>query len=435
MQMQNVVVVDAARSAFTRGARGAFTATRLDEIGAQVVRALLERNPKVSPRMIEDIGLGQVGNAPELAGIGADTVAKLAGLPPEIASFETNRQCGSSMDTLQRIAQSIMVGAIDCGIAIGAERMGRTLGGGGRSGPETPLTKFNEKRLQMNDEQRNLPPDFDQVFSRPIPDYILDAPPVTSMLQTAQNVAEWYGITREQMDQFAVESHAKYGKALERGIYRDEIVPIEVELPVFDDEGNVVWDQKGQKKVVEIDEGYRAGTNMEALSQLKPIPGLKSYGNKELLITAGNSCPTNDGFSAALLMSEKRALELGLEPLARLVGFGIAGVKPQVMGIGPVPATKKALRHAGIEPGQIDRVEFNEAFAAQVIPSIMDLGIAMENVNVNGGSLAIGHPMGATGARLVGTVAREVRRSGKRYGLATQCIGAGMGIATIVEAL
>lgn len=435
MELQNVVIVDAARSAFTRGARGAFAATRLDEIGAQVVRGLLERNPKVSPYMVEDMGLGQVGNAPELSGIGADNVAKLAGLPPEVATFETNRQCGSSMDTLQRIATQIMVGAIDCGIAIGGERMGRTLGGGRSGQAETPLTKFNERRLQMSDTQRNLPPNFGENFSRPIPDYILDAPPVTSMLQTAQNVAEWYEVSREAMDQFAVESHAKYGQALENGVYGEEIIPIEVYLPVFDDEGNVVWDQKGDQKVVNVDEGYRAGTNIEALSGLKPIPGLKSYGDKELLITAGNSCPTNDGFSAALLMSEKKALELGLEPLARIKGFGIAGVKPQVMGIGPVPATRKALRHAGIEAGQIDRVEFNEAFAAQVIPSIEELGIEMGNVNVNGGSLAIGHPMGATGARLVGTVAREVRRSGKQYGLATQCIGAGMGISTIVEAV
>lgn len=435
MELQNVVIVDAARAGFTRGARGAFTATRLDEIGAQVVRALLERNPKVSPRMIEDMGLGQVGSAPELSGIGADNVAKLAGLPPEVATFETNRQCGSSMDTLQRIAGSIMVGAIDCGIAIGAERMGRTLGGGGNRANETPLTAFNPRRLQMTETQRNLPPNFSDNFSRPIPDYILDAPPVTSMLQTAQNVAEWYEVSRQAMDEFTVESHAKYGRALEKGIYKDEIIPIEVSLPVFDDEGNVQWDQKGETKVVTHDEGYRAGTNIEALSGLKPIPGMKSYGDKELVITAGNSCPTNDGFSAVLLMSEKKAMELGLEPLARIKGFGIAGVKPQVMGIGPVPATRKALRHAGIEAGEIDRVEFNEAFAAQVIPSIQELGIDMAKVNVNGGSLAIGHPMGATGARMVGTVAREVQRSGSKYGLATQCIGAGMGIATIVEAM
>ena len=158
-----------------------------------------------------------------------------------------------------------------------------------------------------------------------------------------------------------------------------------------------------------------------------------SFGGKEIIITAGNSCPTNDAVSAALLMSETLARKLGLTPLARVVGIGVGGVKPQVMGLGPIPSTKKALRHAGIEAGQLDRVEFNEAFAAQVIPSCKDLGIPLSKVNVNGGSIAIGHPLGATGARLVTTVAKELRRSGKRYGLATQCIGAGMGISTILE--
>src|SRR5207244_218671 len=155
----------------------------------------------------------------------------------------------------------------------------------------------------------------------------------------------------------------------------------------------------------------------------------------ELVITAGNSCPTNDGISAALLMSEEMALRLGLEPLARIVGYGVAGVKPQVMGLGPIPSTKKALRHAGITADQLDRVEFNEAFAAQVIPSCKDLGIPLDRVNVNGGSIAIGHPLGATGARLVLTVAHELRRSGQRYGLATQCIGGGMGIAQVADGL
>jgi acetyl-CoA acetyltransferase family protein len=183
------------------------------------------------------------------------------------------------------------------------------------------------------------------------------------------------------------------------------------------------------------DECIRPGTNIETLGQLPGIKGTVSPTGQEILITAGNACPTNDGISAALIMSEKKALELGLEPLARIVGFGIAGVKPQVMGLGPIPSTLKALKHAGITADQIDRVEFNEAFAAQVIPSCRDLGIPLDRVNVNGGSIAIGHPLGATGARLVLTVARETKRSGGRYGLATQCIGAGMGISTIIEAI
>jgi acetyl-CoA acetyltransferase family protein len=174
---------------------------------------------------------------------------------------------------------------------------------------------------------------------------------------------------------------------------------------------------------------------METMAKLNPIKGLVSYCNKEVRITAGNSCPTNSGAAALLLMSEEKAIELGLEPLAKIIGIGVGGVKGQIMGMGPVPATLKALKHARLTADQLDRVEFNEAFAAQVIPSIRELGISPDIVNVNGGSLGIGHPLGATGARLVMTVAKELRRSGKRYGLATQCIGAGQGISTIIEAM
>ena len=432
MELQNAVIVDGARSAFGRGGRGKLVATRLDEVGAQVIRALLERNPKIDPASIEDIAMGNVGGAGELAGIGADTIARLAGLPAEISAVDSNRQCGSSMETLHRIAQSIMVGATEAGIAIGAERMGRQLGGGPR-GSATRITDFNKKRLEQNDVQRNLAKNHFEDFSVPFQDEILDYSPILSMTQTAQNVAEVYGLTREEMDQFAVDSHRKAVAAYEKGIYKDEIIALEVEEPVFDAEGNWVESEVGKTIIFDRDECIRAGTNMETLGALPGVKGIVSPTGTELRITAGNSCPTNDGFTAAIIMSEKRAKELGLEPLARIVGFGIAGVKPQVMGLGPIPSTRKALRHAGITADQIDRVEFNEAFAAQVIPSCKELGISMDRVNVNGGSIALGHPLGATGARLVLTVAHELRRSGGQYGLATQCIGAGMGISTIIE--
>lgn len=436
MELQNVVLVDGVRSPFSRGGRGMFVATRLDETAGTILRTLMERNPKVSPWMIEDIGLGNVQGVPELILIGANIAARLAGLPLEVCSFDTNRQCGSSMETLHRITQSIMVGATECGIALGVERMGRGLGGvGDGRAPKNRVTETNKRLFQLTPEQRNLPPDHDQNFSVPFPDYILDSPSLVGMTQTAQNVAEIYNLSREEMDEFAVQSHKKCAEAYDKGIYKGEVIPLEVEKPVFDDEGNWLPDETGEMVLFDRDECLRPGTNIESLGQLNPIKGLQSYGDKEIVITAGNSCPTNDGVSAALLMSEKKALELKLEPLARIVGFGVAGVKPQVMGLGPVPSTKKALRHAGITADQIDRVEFNEAFAAQVIPSCKELGIPLEKVNVNGGSLAIGHPLGATGARLVSTVAKELRRSGKRYGLATQCIGAGMGISTIIEAL
>ncbi len=433
MQLRNVVLVDGCRAPFARGGRGKLVATRLDDVGALLVRTLMERNPKIKPTMIEDMGIGNVAQSGEFIGLGH--VARLAGLPMELTCFTSQRQCGSSMETLHRIAQNIAVGAIDCGISMGFERMGRTLGGGGGGGGRTMTRVTQPKRIQRSQEQRDLPADHFEYFSVPIPDYILDSPYAQSMTQTAQNVAEMYNLTRKELDEFAVRSHKKYGAALESGFYKGEIIPLEVEDPVFDNEGNWLPDEKGKMVQLTHDEGFRPSTNFETLQQLKPVAGIVSFANKELCVTAGNSCPTNDGATAAILMSEDKARELGLEPLARIVGFGVAGVKPAIMGVGPVPSTKKAMKHAGITADQIDRVEFNEAFAHQVIPSLTELGIPEEKVNVNGGSLAIGHPLGATGTRLVTTVSRELRKSGKRYGLATQCIGAGMGISTIVEAV
>ena len=433
MELKNVVLVDGVRSPFAKGGRGGFVATRVDEIGVRVLKTLLERNPQVDPLTIEDLGLGNVMGVPEFANFGGNHIARLAGLPESVCSFDVSRQCGSSMESLHRVAQSIMVGATATGISMGAERMGRNLGGVGDDGDR--ITKFNKQRFEQNDVQRNPAPHHQDDFAVELPDYILDSSPVVSMVQTAQNVAEVYGLTREQLDEFAVDSHRKYGDALEAGFYQEEIIPFTVEAPVFDEERRWQVDAHGEEIVVDHDEGYRPGTNMETLGGLPPVRGIESFGGKELVITAGNACPTNDGVSAALLMREERAQELGITPLARIVGFGVAGVKPQVMGLGPVPSTKKALRHAGISADQIDRVEFNEAFAAQVIPSMQELGIPMSKVNVNGGSVAIGHPLGATGTRLVVTLGRELQRSGGRYGLATQCIGAGMGITTILEAV
>jgi acetyl-CoA acetyltransferase family protein len=433
MPLRNVVLVDGARSAFARGARGKLVATRLDEAGARVLRALLDRNPKVSERMIEDVGLGNVSGRGEFVLLA--TVQRLAGLPLEVCAFNTNRQCGSSMETLHRIAMAIAVGSMECGIALGIERMGRGLGVPGASGEQNRITRLNPRLLEMNDVQRKMAHDHDQYFSVPFPDYILNAPPLMSMTQTAQNAAEVYGVTRRELDEFAFHSHRKTAAAYAAGIYKDEVIPLEVEEPVFDEQGSWQENESGKTIVFDRDEGLRADTTVEKLAALPPIKGIVSFGGKEIVITAGNSCPTNDGVSAALLMSEEKARALRLEPIARIVGIGVGGVKPQLMGIGPIVSTQKALRHAGIEAGQIDRVEFNEAFAAQVIPSCKDLGIPLEKVNVNGGSIPIGHPLGATGARLVTTVAKELRRSGTRYGLATQCIGAGMGISTILERL
>jgi acetyl-CoA acetyltransferase family protein len=430
VQLRNVVLVDGLRSPFSRGGQGKLVATRLDEVGAQVLRALLDRQPRVKDSMIQDVGLGTVSGQGEFVLLG--TVARLAGLPMETCCFNSNRQCGSSMETLHRIAMSIMVGSIDCGIALGIERMGRGLGGGGGV-RQTRVNQLNPRLLQMNQVQRNMASDHSEYFSLPFPDEILDSPPLQSMLQTAQNVAEVYGLSRQELDAYAAESQRKTHAAYLAGIYRDEVVPLEIEDPVFDDQRNWVEEERGPSIHFDRDECIRADATAEKLGSLNPVKGVQSFGGKEVVITPGNSCPTNDGVSAAMLMSEEMAIRLGLEPLARIVGLGVGGVKPQLMGLGPIPATKKALAHAGLSADQIDRVEFNEAFASQVVASLRDLGIPREKVNVNGGSLAIGHPLGATGARLVTTVAKELRRSKLRYGLGTQCIGAGMGISTVVE--
>ena len=429
MELRNAVIVDGVRSPFARAVRGKLVATRLDELGAKVVRQLLDRNPKVDDHMVEDVGLGNVlGNA-EFVDMGR--VARMAGLPPEVSTFNSNRQCGSSMETLHRVAQSIMIGSTECGIALGAERMARTI-----PGDEGPFTRVTEPfPVEFTKAQRDMSPDHYENFSVPFPDFILDSPPKVSMLQTAQNVAEVYGLSRADLDEYAVPSHQKAVDAYAEGRFRDEIVPLEVEQPVFDDQGKWLPDERGEMITFDQDECIRPGTNFEALMNLNPIPGVVSYGGTEIVITPGNSSPTNDGVSAILVMSEEKALALGLEPLARIIGFGVAGVKPQLMGLGPVPATKKALKYAGLTMDQIDRVEFNEAFAAQIIPSAKELGIPMEKLNVNGGALAIGHPLGATGARLVLSLAHELRRSNGKYGVATQCIGAGMGITTVIESL
>ena len=428
MELRNAVIVDGVRSPFGRAARGKLVATRLDDVGAQIIRALLVRNPKVHGRMVEDVGLGNVSGRGEFVDLGR--VARLAGLSPEVSTFNSNRQCGSSMETLHRVAQSIMVGATECGIALGAERMARNLGGG----DDGETNRVNEPRpLELNDEQRGLSPDHYENFSVPFPESILNSPHGASMLQTAQNVAEVYNLSRANLDEFAVPSHLKAHEAYEAGRFRDEIIALEVENPVFDGDGNWAPDEHGELITFDRDECIRPNTNFESLMNLKPIAGVVSYGDKEIVITPGNSSPTNDGVSAVLIMSEEKALELGLEPLARIIGFGVAGVKQQLMGLGPIPATKKALKHAGLTMDQIDRVEFNEAFAAQVIPSQSELGIPDEKLNVNGGALAIGHPLGATGGRLVLSLAHELRRSNLTYGVATQCIGAGMGITTVLQ--
>ena len=268
MELRNVVLVDGVRSAFARGARGKLVATRLDDAGAVVLRALLDRNPKVNDSMIEDVGLGNVAGRAEFSYIG--TVERLAGLPLEVCSFSSNRQCGSSMETMHRIALAIMTGQIDCGIALGIERMARSIGGG--FGKDR-ITSPNPRIAELNDVQRAMAPDHSEYFSVPFPDYILATPWIQPMPQTAQNVAEVYDLERGDLDAYAAESHRKTHEAYERGIYADEIVPLEVEEPVFDDEGKWLENEHGQKIVFDRDECIRPGTTVEKLAGLPPLRG------------------------------------------------------------------------------------------------------------------------------------------------------------------
>jgi len=431
MKLRNAVVVDGVRSPFAKGGRGRLEATRFDELGAFIVKKLFERNPKVKPTMIHDFGIGQGDGAPEASGLNA--VTRIAGLPAEICNFSSNRACAGSQETAIRIAMAIMLGEYDCGISFGVERMGRTMGGNRPPRAATRRDNFNPKMLQQTPEQRNMPADFFDYFSVPIPDWVMDSPPTASMVQTGQNVCEMYGLTRQDLDAFSMRSQHKLAKAYDTGIYKDEVLAVEVEDPVFDAEGNWVPDQKGPMVILDRDEGVRPNTTMEGLAKLPIVKGIVSYGNKELLITAGNSCPTNCGVTAQLIMSEEMANKLGIDFLARVIGWGNGGVKQQIMGIGPVVSTKQALKFTGLEPDQIDRVEFNEAFACQVIATLKEVKIPESKVNVNGGSIGIGHPIGATGNRLWMTVCKELKRSNKRYGLCTQCVGPGQGMTTIFE--
>lgn len=433
MELKNVVIVDAVRSPFGRGAKGSLIATRMDEVAGTVVRTLLERNPTVDPAEIEDMICGNVGGGGELAGMTSNAVARIAGLPPEMSHATVNRQCGSSMQALHMITRGIMTGAGEIGIAMGVERMGRSIGGGG--GGDTPLTRTHERVKALNADQKRPDPHHGDYFSVPFQGYLVDSPANPTMTQTAQNVAEAWNLSRAELDRFALESHAKADAAYKAGRYDGQLVPLKIRLPVLDAAGNLDFSQAGKEALFDKDECIRLST-LEKLASLEPIKGIVSFGERQIVITAGNSCPTNDGASAVLLMSEQRAKALGLKPLARIRSMAVAGVKPQLMGVGTIPASAKALQRAGLKAKDVGLAEINEAFSSQSIATVRDLGIDPQVVNVNGGAIAIGHPLGASGARLFVGLCHEMRRRGNvKYGLATMCIGAGMGIATVVEAM
>ncbi|PJW13553.1 acetyl-CoA C-acyltransferase [Geobacillus sp. Manikaran-105] len=396
---REVVIVDAVRTPIGRY-KGALKDVRPDDLAAVVIRALIERNPGLPVEQIDDVVFGNANQAGEDNRNVARMAALLAGLPIEVAGVTVNRLCGSGLDAVNYAARAILAGEADIMIAGGVESMTRA--------PfvmPKPASDFPRGNIEMYDTTigwRFINPKMHEMYG------------TDSMPQTAENVAKRFGVTREAQDEFAYESQMKAKQAIETNRFADELVPV------------VYHDRKGNRVVVDKDEHPRPDTTLEKLAKLPPL-----FENGT--VTAGNSSGINDGGAALLLMSAEKAKELGLKPLAAYVTSAVAGVEPAVMGIGPVFATRKALRRAGLSLDDIGLVELNEAFASQALECIRQLELDRAKVNVNGGAIALGHPLGASGARILTTLIYEMRKRGVTYGLATMCIGVGQGIATIVK--
>lgn len=397
--MREVVIVDAVRTPIGKY-KGALKDVRPDDLGATVIHALVERNSNLPVHEIEEVVLGNANQAGEDNRNVARMSALLAGLPVEVAGTTVNRLCGSGLDAVNYAARAIMTGEAEIVIAGGTESMTRA--------PfvmAKPSADFPRGNIEMFDTTigwRFINPKMEEMYG------------TDSMPQTAENVAKRFGISREEQDEFAYESQMKTKKAIESNRFADELVPV------------TYYDRNGNRVVVDKDEHPRPDTTLEKLAKLRPL-----FENGT--VTAGNASGVNDGAAALLLMSAEKAKELGMKPLAKYVTSAVAGVEPAVMGIGPIYATRKALARAGLTMDDIGLVELNEAFASQAIECIRQLGIDREKVNVNGGAIALGHPLGASGARILTTLIYEMKKQGVKYGLATMCVGVGQGIATIVE--
>jgi 3-oxoadipyl-CoA thiolase len=392
-------IVDAVRTPVGRYG-GVLAGVRPDDLAALVIRAIVERTT-IDPSAVEDVILGAANQAGEDNRNVARMAALLAGLPIEVAGQTVNRLCGSGLQAINAAAHAIMVGDGDVFVAGGVESMTRApyvMAKAGESWSRGPR-ELHDTTLGWR-------------FTNPA---LAAMHYPYSMGETGENVAERCGVTREEQDAFALASHRRAVRAWEEGRFAGQIVPVPVPQ------------RRGEPVLVERDEHPRPDTSSEALAKLRPA--FREDGS----VTAGNSSGINDGASATLVVEAERARRLGLKPMARVVSTAVAGVDPAVMGLGPIPATRKALERAGLSVGDLDLVELNEAFASQSIVCIRELGLDPERVNVNGGAIAIGHPLGMSGARLMTTLVHELARRGSRYGLATMCIGVGQGIATIVE--
>jgi 3-oxoadipyl-CoA thiolase len=392
-------IVAALRSPFGRYG-GALASVRPDDLAAAVIRALVERSG-IDPALIEDVILGCANQAGEDNRNVARMAALLAGLPVEVAGLTVNRLCGSGLQALNSASHAIACGDGDVFIAGGVESMSRA-----------PFVMLKPETAFERGDRALVDTTLGWRFVNPA---LAAAHHHYSMGETGENVAEKLGVSREDQDAFALASQRNADAAVAEGRYRDQLVAIPVPQ------------RKGDPIVVDADEHPRPDTTAEALARLKPA--FRQGGT----VTAGNASGINDGASAALVVEAARARALGLRPMARVVATAVAGVDPAVMGLGPIPATRKALERAGLTVADLDLVELNEAFASQSVACIRELGLDPARVNVDGGAIALGHPLGASGGRLITTLVHGLRRTGGRYGLASMCIGVGQGIATIVE--
>jgi acetyl-CoA acyltransferase len=395
--MKEAVVVSSVRTAVGKAFKGTLRATRPDDLAAVAIQEAIHRVPGLDPREIEDVILGCAMPEAEQGMNVARNASLRAGLPVEVPAITINRFCSSGLQSIALAAERIMAGHAEVILAGGTESMSMVPMGGNKISPNPWLMDHN-------------------------PDAYL------GMGLTAENVARKYGITREQADEFSLASHKKALDAIAAGKFKDEIVPVEVKTAVVANGANGhAAKVKTTTVVFDTDEGPRADTSIEALAKLKPAFHARGT------TTAGNSSQMSDGAAAAIVMSAERARALGVKPLARFVAFAAAGVPPEIMGIGPAYAIPKALKLAGLTLDQIDAIELNEAFAVQALAVIRAANLDPALVNPNGGAIALGHPLGCTGAKLTATLLREIERRNGRYGMVTMCIGGGMGAAGIFE--
>ena len=393
MTTKEAVIVSAVRTPVGKAKRGGMATVRPDEMGAAVIKELLNRTPNLDPAQIEDVVFGCAFPEGEQGMNVARTISIRAGLPDTVPAETINRYCSSGVQSIAHVAHAIKAGDIEIGIGAGVESMSMV-----------PMMGYK--------------------FS-PNPQFALELPQYyTNMGLTAENVSVRYGITREQQDEFSLKSNQKAARAVESGLFDPELVALDVELNEYVD-GKVVK----KNFTVKRDEGPRGDSTLEGLAKLKPA--FKEGGS----VTAGNSSQMSDGASAVMVMSADKAAELGLTPLARFVAFAVGGVAPELMGIGPVAAIPKALKTAGLSMNDIDLFELNEAFAAQSLAVMQTLEIDPDRVNVNGGAIALGHPLGCTGSKLTTQLLYEMGRRKSKYGMVTMCIGGGMGAAAIFENL